>query len=510
MKFEKFELSIILPFDYASSDFPDLGSDKMPMFSTLLEQNRKIISEIHPHVFHDRGRNRLLNQETAVVKTFKLNEKLRKSIGIHHNEDHIYHFAKANPESPFQITRIYTYFFSSGKAFLTLLIKAENLSSEQVLDLKNDLLSIRCKQKICYQKGIAKDTYTEETFTIKELFDKLLKLLDETELSISLNNNYANIYSLAYGLANQIPEDCLLPFLEMLRLNRRSGMVNTSHPEEAYLYQPFSYISWTMSERGLSVVGDCKTAGDLAQENVGFLRKGLEESVFKIYQPFYLYYLNLHLQCTDMEINYDYMLEHNVMWLEESKFRTLKKIENDLIKLSVQDHINKLFLEYLCDHSLNLKKRLEKLHKIYESQLTEKKYNTFISYRRDKGGYLALLICYILRNDGKEVFLDLDSMRSGEFDRQLYDVIDQCTNVIVILSPGCLDHFNKLDEEDWMREEITYAIEKHKKIIPIKMEGFKYPSTLPEKIQNIPKHQTISCYLDKFHHMLEDISNMMK
>ena len=59
------------------------------------------------------------------------------------------------------------------------------------------------------------------------------------------------------------------------------------------------------------------------------------------------------------------------------------------------------------------------------------KYDIFVSYRRDGGDATAILISERLSKRGYKVFFDLESMRSGDFNEQIYDTIDTCSDVIV-------------------------------------------------------------------------------
>ncbi len=94
-----------------------------------------------------------------------------------------------------------------------------------------------------------------------------------------------------------------------------------------------------------------------------------------------------------------------------------------------------------------------------------------------------------LRALGYNIFYDVESMRSGKFNSQIYSAIDGCTDVLVVLPPNALERCS--DPEDWVRIEIAYAIEKNKNIIPILMRGFKFPDDLPENISTISDFEGI-------------------
>ena len=106
-----------------------------------------------------------------------------------------------------------------------------------------------------------------------------------------------------------------------------------------------------------------------------------------------------------------------------------------------------------------------------------KKYDIFISYRRDNY-HSANLIATRLKAEGYRVFFDLESMRSGKFNEQLYQVIEQCKDFVLVLPPDSLDRCH--NEDDWVRLEILEAIRTGKNIIPVLLTGFKWPETMPK------------------------------
>lgn len=112
-----------------------------------------------------------------------------------------------------------------------------------------------------------------------------------------------------------------------------------------------------------------------------------------------------------------------------------------------------------------------------------KEYDVFISYRRDGGEHTAKIICDSLTKRGYRVFFDVESLRSGEFNRELYRVIETCKDFLVILSPGSLDRC--VNEDDWVRQEISCAMRHEKNIVPVMLRNFKFPETLPEEIDDI-------------------------
>lgn len=83
-----------------------------------------------------------------------------------------------------------------------------------------------------------------------------------------------------------------------------------------------------------------------------------------------------------------------------------------------------------------------------------KKYDVFISYRRDGGAETAKLLRDSLTERGYSVFLDVESLRSGPFNTELYRVIEEANDFLLVLPPGALRRC--AEEQDWVRKEIGY------------------------------------------------------
>lgn len=111
------------------------------------------------------------------------------------------------------------------------------------------------------------------------------------------------------------------------------------------------------------------------------------------------------------------------------------------------------------------------------------KCDIFISYRRDGGDMTAMHIYQALREHGYDVFYDLEVLRAGKFNDALLEYIGSCRDFILILSPHALDRCT--DESDWVRKEIAEALRLKKNIIPVMMNGFAFPQTLPEDIDDV-------------------------
>ena len=96
--------------------------------------------------------------------------------------------------------------------------------------------------------------------------------------------------------------------------------------------------------------------------------------------------------------------------------------------------------------------------------MDNKKYDVFISYRRENGREIARLLQQGLTQRGLRVFFDLDELRDGKFNEALYGAIDAAKNLIIIMSTGALDRC--VNEGDWVRRELEHALRKGVNVVP--------------------------------------------
>ena len=138
----------------------------------------------------------------------------------------------------------------------------------------------------------------------------------------------------------------------------------------------------------------------------------------------------------------------------------------------------------------------------------ENKYQIFISYRRDGGGELAQLLYERLDKRGYKAFFDQKGLGSGAFNNALYERIAESTDVLAVLSPKGLDRC--VDPEDWVRKELSRALELKKNIIPIMMEGFTWPKELPENLADLPNQNGVNAYRDYYDAVFEKIISFLR
>lgn len=116
------------------------------------------------------------------------------------------------------------------------------------------------------------------------------------------------------------------------------------------------------------------------------------------------------------------------------------------------------------------------------------KYNVFVSYRRSDA-FTANLVAEKLRNLGYSVFFDVETLRGGDFNAQLYEVIGNCKDLVLILPPNALDRC--ISEDDWIRKEVCYAMKCQKNIIPVLLSGFDWPQPMPEGMEQLMNYQAV-------------------
>lgn len=141
---------------------------------------------------------------------------------------------------------------------------------------------------------------------------------------------------------------------------------------------------------------------------------------------------------------------------------------------------------------------------------TDTKYDIFISYRRAGGFQTAKHLYDLLSREKYKVSFDIDTLREGDFDIELFERIDACRDFILILDKSVFDRTldaSMSKEKDWVRQEIARALAKRKNIVTVMLPGFRFPSNLPEDIcrlpyKNGPKYD--QDYFDAFYDRLKE------
>ena len=95
----------------------------------------------------------------------------------------------------------------------------------------------------------------------------------------------------------------------------------------------------------------------------------------------------------------------------------------------------------------------------------------FLSYRRTKFPW-ALAIYQDLYHHGYDVFFDFNGIASGDFEQVILGNIKARAHFLVVLTPYALKTCD--DPKDWLRREIETALEEHRNIVPLMLEGFDF------------------------------------
>ena len=176
------------------------------------------------------------------------------------------------------------------------------------------------------------------------------------------------------------------------------------------------------------------------------------------------------------------LVNENTDWAR----RILSHIPNRII-----DDIDSLIaiMVEATDFNTFVETLIENINKMKE--INDTNYDVFISYRRSTGEDLAARICEHLRKGGFNPFIDFESLRSGKFNEQLYQYIDNAPNFVLILSKNALDRC--INEDDWVRLEIERALSGNKNIVPVCTKDFVMNTEkLPESLSELPLYQQIT------------------
>ncbi len=93
----------------------------------------------------------------------------------------------------------------------------------------------------------------------------------------------------------------------------------------------------------------------------------------------------------------------------------------------------------------------------------------FISYRRAMSRYVARSIYQDLKAHGWDVFLDVNTIDNGDFDRIILNQIEARAHFILLISRGSLERC--ANAGDWVLREIQEAVRLERNIVPIVEEG---------------------------------------
>ena len=103
----------------------------------------------------------------------------------------------------------------------------------------------------------------------------------------------------------------------------------------------------------------------------------------------------------------------------------------------------------------------------------------FISYSRKDSDFVTKFTKN-LRDAGANLWLDKQIKPGGHWDASIESALESCQDILLILSKNSVDSNNVMDE-------VSYALEEKKRVIPIKIEECDVPFRL-RRIQHIDYH----------------------
>ncbi len=116
----------------------------------------------------------------------------------------------------------------------------------------------------------------------------------------------------------------------------------------------------------------------------------------------------------------------------------------------------------------------------------------FISYRRKVSAGFGRTIRDALEQAGADVFIDINDIHAGSFSDYIKDNIRERTYFMVLLTAGTLD-------SDWVRQEILYAQEHNRTIIPILLNDFDlYGDELPDNLTFLQQQNAVTIPVEHF------------
>ena len=116
--------------------------------------------------------------------------------------------------------------------------------------------------------------------------------------------------------------------------------------------------------------------------------------------------------------------------------------------------------------------------------------DVFISYHREGGDDLALLIEMQLKQRGYSVFLDYHAIARGNWKEQILEQLSHTTDFILLVTSGALESCVK--PNSYLRMEILEAKRLKINIIPVFKSGYSAPENLPPELAEVLFYQGVT------------------
>ncbi len=86
--------------------------------------------------------------------------------------------------------------------------------------------------------------------------------------------------------------------------------------------------------------------------------------------------------------------------------------------------------------------------------------------------------------------MDVENLKSGEFNLRLLNEIENSACVVLVLPADGLQRC-LYDPDDWVKKEIEHTIECKVPLIPVLMNGFHFPASLPGRLKKLANYNAI-------------------
>jgi tetratricopeptide (TPR) repeat protein len=130
--------------------------------------------------------------------------------------------------------------------------------------------------------------------------------------------------------------------------------------------------------------------------------------------------------------------------------------------------------------------------------------SVFISYRRSVSAFIARAIFLDLRYHGYDVFMDVESIDSGQFDTIILNQIAARPHFLVILTPGAVERC--IEPEDWLRREVEHAMDLQRNIVPVTVNNFDFRESdkyLTGKLADLSRFNALDLPVEYFDAAME-------
>jgi tetratricopeptide (TPR) repeat protein len=140
--------------------------------------------------------------------------------------------------------------------------------------------------------------------------------------------------------------------------------------------------------------------------------------------------------------------------------------------------------------------------------MSETANSVFISYRRSVSAFIARAIFQDLSYHGYDVFMDIESIDSGQFDTVILNQIAARPHFLVILTPGAVERC--LEPEDWLRREIEHAMALERNVVPVIVNNFDFRESgkyLTGELENLSRYNALDVPFNYFDAAMERLRN---